>query len=205
MTQQLFLPAGEISMRFRARAKNLGHWLARAADGTFKMTSNFGLSATFSTEQEALESWDSMLSEAAASPSKQSSWMAMPPVLFSCPDQDLPPNSLTLYVAMCQGRFVGTKQIMGGSDFMLSPELAQATIFMSLSQALLAIERVMPAKSNKPTASILPLRATFAEPVQASEHGQDPLACSMAAASLRSEIEVHTPEAPLGKPQKRSL
>lgn len=203
MTTHTFLPAEEISMCFRARAKNLGHWLAKAADGSLKMTSNFALSASFPTKQEAEESWNLMLAQPEMQ-AKQSSWMAMPPLFFSCPDQDSPPNSLTLYVALCQGRFVGTKQIMGGSDFTLTPDLRQATIFTALDQALSAIDRVMPAKANRPTASILPLLATFAAPVQASEHGQDPLACSMAAASLRSAIEVDASPTS-SKPKRLSL
>ena len=183
----------------------MAQWLSKGPDGEPKTTANFSLSSTFETHEAAQAAWADFVA-LPESQANKARWISEAPVIFTCPDQKSPPSSLTLYIAMCQGRFVAERDSVGGSESYLHPELAKAQVFTSIERALGAIARVMPAKSNKPAASVLPLLATFGAPIQASDHGQDPLACAMVAESLRSAIEQSSPApAPSSKTKPRSL
>lgn len=182
--------AGELPTARYARAEGCGIWLTREAGGGFGSARDFGKAAAFDTAEEASKAWAQMTAAAAAAP-KSGEWTRKGCAIFEGLKPGEEPGGLTVFLAMCQGRFVGQKVGYNNSvDWCLSPDIGEARLFASRAQAVSALERVRPAmpKGESPRMAVLPLAGVFGAPVAVEGCPVDGKASSMAARAARESI-----------------
>ena len=198
--------AFDVATCYRVRASTGGQWLATLRDGSRKATTDFTKATVFDDKKEAKKAWDELLAQPETK-AKKPAWSQREPAYFHCPRLDEAPDSLTLYFAMSQGRFVGEVPVSmgGGTKYVLTPILAEATVFTSLARALSALASAMPSQDKSPTGSALPLRAVFGAPITAEGASPDPMAQAMAAASAHASIAHAVPQAEGEKKKPRAL
>ena len=197
----LFPSAVDATTVFYARADASGIWLSRSGDGTLRSTSDFSSALACPDAKTAQELW-SQLCEATIKSGKSLAWTAKRALLFPGISPDAPPIGLTMFMALCQGRFVCQKKSYTGFDWGLSPAPSEAHIFMSKEAAQHALRSVMPSKATLPGVAILPLRADFCMPLSQEGYPLDGLAASMAGASAKRELRESAPQ-PEASPKKR--
>lgn len=185
---------------FYARASKSGIWMGRDAKGELSCNKNFGNAIACKTAKEAEKLWAQMSKETQAKPNPPA-WASGEPLIFDGVDPGNAPPGLTVFLAMCQGRFVGQKQGYNNSfDWVLTPTLGQAHVFASRDEALSALLYALPsapAGSPPPDSCVLPLRGLFGAPIQPPGSSADSLGCALGQAGLRAELgEVAAPAAP---------
>lgn len=174
---------------WHARAQSSGLWLARKGDGTLATTRDFAQALACTSRAEAFRLWEE-LSLTAQKAAKPPTWSEKAPTIFGGMSKSTPPAGITLFMAVCQHRFVYAKEnYNSGHSWALTSDPAEAYIFTSAKKAAEAACQALPATALDPTVSVLPLLAHFAPPLSVEDYPVDPVAGALAAASARASIE----------------
>lgn len=174
---------------WHARAQTSGIWLSRKSDGTLSTTRDFAQALGCTSKANALKLWEE-LSAAAQKNGNPPAWSSKPPTFFRGMSSQAIPPGLTLFMALCQHRFVYAKQnFSSGYSWSLTSDPAEAYIFTSAEKAAEAACDALPATADRPTISVLPLLAHFAAPISVKKYPMDPVAGALASATARASIE----------------
>lgn len=178
-----------------ARAASSGIWLTRSGAGVLGTTRDFSMALACDSKVTANALW-SELAQKAMEGKSPPAWSKSPPQLFKGVDPSKGVDSLTAYLAVCQGRFVMEKVNMGSVQWLLTPNPSEARIFMTQADAIGALHNAMPSVVEKAECAVLPLRCSFGAPIRGVEgHPIDGLAGALAANSARKSLEGAVPEA----------
>lgn len=190
-----------------ARAGASGLWMRRQADGSLACAKDFSRAIACPSKAEALILW-STLCAAAMLGSRPPAWASKPPVLFPGPDPTAPPAGLSVFLALCQGRFVAKKETYTGFEWNLTPNMAEAHIFASPDAAKDALRTAMPWHAEGapiPESCVLPLRGLFGAPIVAHGCNVDPLAHAMSRAGALAELGSEDLPASAPRPRPKTL
>lgn len=171
--------------RYYARANGSGIWLSQNKDGWIT-TQDFGEALWFDSEAKAKQAWEELRTKEQEVKGREAPiWSKSPAKIFKAASPESAPASASFFMALCQGRFVGSN---GNGGFMLTTRPHEAMIFASSNEAKFAARACLPAKAKKPTLAVLPLRAIFGEPMSVNDCALDPMAGAMAAASAKAPL-----------------
>jgi hypothetical protein len=200
--------ATDISTVWYARAQQSGLWLARSADASLVVHKDFARAIACESQAQAKSLWEELCVASLTKPNPPA-WASKPAQLFAGPDPDAAPAGLSVFLALCQGRFVFQKKTYTGFDWALTPNMADAHIFCSEIEAEGALRSAMPAASAPALAHdacILPLRGLFGAPISVRGHQIDPLAGAMARSGAMAELDADQLPQPQASSRKgRSL